>query len=48
MAMKIPFFHRDDKEDLLDIKEMIQRFETQQKPRDWPTKQRRATCWEIA
>jgi hypothetical protein len=26
MAMKIPFFHRDDKEDVFDIKEMIQRF----------------------
>jgi hypothetical protein len=23
MAMKIPFFHGDDKEDALDIKEMI-------------------------
>ena len=28
MAMKIPFFHGDDKEDLLYIKEMIWRFET--------------------
>ena len=27
MAMKIPFFHGDDKEDALDIKEMIRRFE---------------------
>jgi hypothetical protein len=27
MAMKIAFFHRDDKEDALDIKEMISRFE---------------------
>jgi|FrelakmetLWP11LW_1041352.scaffolds.fasta_scaffold180750_1 3-isopropylmalate dehydratase small subunit len=27
MAMKILFFHRDDKEDLLKIKEMIRRFE---------------------
>ena len=26
MAMKIPFFHGDDKEDLLNIKEMIWRF----------------------
>ena len=26
MAMKIPFFHGDDKEDALDIKEMIRRF----------------------
>jgi hypothetical protein len=27
MAMKIPFFHGDNKEDALDIKEMIRRFE---------------------
>jgi hypothetical protein len=27
MAMKTPFFHGDDKEDLLYIKEMIRRFE---------------------
>ncbi len=27
MAMKIPFFHEDDKEDSLNIKEMIQIFE---------------------
>jgi hypothetical protein len=27
MAMKILFFHEDDKEDSLDIMEMIQRFE---------------------
>ena len=26
MVIKIPFFHGDDKEDALDIKEMIQRF----------------------
>ncbi len=26
MAMKIPFFHGDDKEDALDIKEFIRRF----------------------
>jgi hypothetical protein len=26
MAMKIPFFHGDNKEDWLEIKEMIQRF----------------------
>jgi hypothetical protein len=27
MAMKISFFHGDDKEDTLDIKEMIRRFQ---------------------
>ncbi len=27
MAMKIPFFHGDNKEDSLEIKEMIRRFE---------------------
>jgi hypothetical protein len=49
MAMKIPFFHGDEKEDLLDIKEMIQRFENSAdaKSLDWPTTKKNATCLAI-
>ena len=49
MAMKIPFFHGDEKEDLLDIKEMIQRFENSAdaKGLDWPTTKKNATCLAI-
>jgi hypothetical protein len=49
MAMKIPFFHGDEKEDLLDIKEMIQRFENSAdaKGLDWPTMKKNATCLAI-
>ena len=31
MAMKIPFFHGEEKEDSLDIKEMIRRFKNSAK-----------------